>query len=195
MAKKQLARKAKALEKKVAGKAKKLIKNAVKIEKKIAKKAKAVEKKVAGKAIKLKKKAVKKSLVIEKQLARKAKAVEKKAAGKAIKLKNKAVKIEKKISKKAKALKKKIIKKKRTPNPAFMKPMQISESLAKVVGSKPLPRTEVTKKLWAYIKKNQLQDAVNKRMINADDNLEKVFGGKKQVSMFEMTKLVSKHLS
>jgi upstream activation factor subunit UAF30 len=79
-------------------------------------------------------------------------------------------------------------------NPAFMKPMQISDALAKVVGSKPLPRTEVTKKLWAYIKKNKLQDRVNKRNINADANLKAVFGGKRQVSMFEMTKLVSKHL-
>jgi upstream activation factor subunit UAF30 len=72
--------------------------------------------------------------------------------------------------------------------------MQISDALAKVVGSKPLPRTEVTKKLWAYIKKNKLQDRVNKRNINADANLKAVFGGKRQVSMFEMTKLVSKHL-
>ena len=154
-------------------------------------KKKVVKKKVAGKAKKLTKKAVE----IEKKIAKKAKAVEKKVAGEAKKLTKKAVKIEKRVAKKAKALKKKIVKKKRTPNPAFMKPMQISESLAKVVGSKPLPRTEVTKKLWEYIKKNQLQDAANKRMINADDNLKKVFGGKKQVSMFEMTKLVSKHLS
>jgi chromatin remodeling complex protein RSC6 len=91
--------------------------------------------------------------------------------------------------------KKKVVKKKRKPNPAFMKPMKISDALAKVVGSKPLPRTEVTKKLWAYIKKNKLQDQVNKRMINADANLKAVFGGKNKVSMFEMTKLVSKHLS
>lgn len=76
-----------------------------------------------------------------------------------------------------------------------MKPMQISDALAKVVGSKPLPRTEVTKKLWQYIKKNKLQDTVNKRNINADSNLAAVFGGKKTVSMFEMTKLVNKHLS
>jgi chromatin remodeling complex protein RSC6 len=76
-----------------------------------------------------------------------------------------------------------------------MKPMNISDALSKVVGSKPLPRTEVTKKLWAYIKKNKLQDKVNKRMINADANLKAVFKGKKKVSMFEMTKLVSKHLS
>jgi chromatin remodeling complex protein RSC6 len=91
--------------------------------------------------------------------------------------------------------KKKVVKKKRKPNPAFMKPMKISDALAEVVGSKPLPRTEVTKKLWAYIKENKLQDKVNKRMINADVNLKAVFGGKNKVSMFEMTKLVSKHLS
>ena len=76
-----------------------------------------------------------------------------------------------------------------------MRPMQISEALGKVVGSKAIPRTEVTKKLWVYIKKNKLQDAKNRRMINADANLKAVFGGKKKVSMFEMTKLVSKHLS
>jgi upstream activation factor subunit UAF30 len=93
-----------------------------------------------------------------------------------------------------KVAKKKVVKKKRKLNPAFMKPLQISDALAKVVGSKPLPRTEVTKKLWAYIKKNKLQDRVNKRNINADANLKAVFGGKGQVSMFEMTKLVSKHL-
>jgi upstream activation factor subunit UAF30 len=101
---------------------------------------------------------------------------------------------EKKPAKK-KVAKKKVVKKKRKLNPAFMKPMQISDALAKVVGSKPLPRTEVTKKLWAYIKKNKLQDKVNKRMINADANLKPVFRGKEKVSMFEMTKLVSKHLS
>ena len=82
----------------------------------------------------------------------------------------------------------------RKPNAAFMKPMTISPKLAEVVGSKPIPRTEVTKKLWAYIKKNGLQDAKNRRMINADDNLRPVFGGSKQVSMFEMTRLVNKHL-
>ena len=90
---------------------------------------------------------------------------------------------------------KKVVKKKRTPNPAFMKPLQISDALAKVVGGKPLPRTEVVKKLWEYIKKNKLQDPANKRMINADANLKVVFGGKGKVSMFDMTKLVSKHLS
>src|SRR4030095_8698691 len=84
---------------------------------------------------------------------------------------------------------------KRKPNAAFMKAMNIGEALQPVVGSKPMPRTEVTKKLWDYIKKNKLQDAKERRNINADENLKKVFGGKKTVSMFEMTKLVSKHLS
>ncbi|MEK7238583.1 MAG: SWIB/MDM2 domain-containing protein [Nitrospirota bacterium] len=89
---------------------------------------------------------------------------------------------------------KKAATKKRKPNPAFMRPMKISDTLAEVVGDKPIPRTEVVKKLWAYIKKNKLQDAKNRRNINADDKLKAVFGGKKTVSMFEMTKLVSKHL-
>ena len=82
----------------------------------------------------------------------------------------------------------------RKPNPKFMKPLQPSESLAAVVGGKPIPRTEVTKKLWAYIKKKGLQDKTNKRLINADEPLKVVFGGKGQVNMFEMTKLVAKHL-
>jgi len=83
---------------------------------------------------------------------------------------------------------------KRKPNAAFMKPMTPSAVLAAVVGAIPLPRTEVTKKIWDYIKKNKLQNAVNKRLIDADEKLRAVFGGKKQVSMFEMTKLVSNHL-
>ena len=83
---------------------------------------------------------------------------------------------------------------KRKPNAAFMKPMTISSVLGAVIGAAPMPRTEVTKKLWDYIKKNKLQDAVNRRMINADEKLKAVFGGKKVVSMFEMTKLVSSHL-
>ena len=83
---------------------------------------------------------------------------------------------------------------KRKPNAAFMKPMQPSEQLSAVVGSSPLPRTEVTKKLWQYIKRKGLQDAKERRNINADDNLRPIFGGKRQVSMFEMTKLVNKHL-
>ena len=85
-------------------------------------------------------------------------------------------------------------KSKRKPNAAFMRPVMPDAKLAEVVGSKGLPRTELTKKLWAYIKKNGLQDKKNRRMINADGALMAVFGGKKQVSMFEMTKLVSNHL-
>ena len=96
--------------------------------------------------------------------------------------------------KKAPAKKKAAAKKKRKPNAAFMKPVQPDAKLALVVGSKPIPRTEVTKKLWAYIKKNGLQDKTNKRMIKADDNLKVIFK-KPTVNMFEMTKLVSKHLS
>ena len=82
----------------------------------------------------------------------------------------------------------------RTPNAAFMKAMQPDAELSAVVGNKPMPRTEVTKKLWAYIKKNNLQDPKERRMINADENLKPIFNGKKQVSMFDMTKLVNKHL-
>jgi len=93
----------------------------------------------------------------------------------------------------AKTAKKKAAKP-RKANAAFMKPVQPSAALAEVVGSKAIPRTEVTKKLWAYIKKNGLQDKTNKRMIKADANLKTVFGGKSTVNMFEMTKLVSKHL-
>jgi chromatin remodeling complex protein RSC6 len=84
---------------------------------------------------------------------------------------------------------------KRKPNAAFMKPLTSSPALAAVIGDRPMPRTEVTKRLWDYIKKNKLQDAKNRRMINADDRLGAVFGGKRQVSMFDMTKLVGKHLS
>jgi chromatin remodeling complex protein RSC6 len=83
----------------------------------------------------------------------------------------------------------------RKANAAFMKPLKVSEELALVVGKGPMPRSEVVKKLWAYIKKNKLQDDKNRRNINADENLKAVFGGKKVVNMFEMTKLVSKHLS
>lgn len=83
---------------------------------------------------------------------------------------------------------------KRKPNAAFMKPMTPSAALGAVIGASAMPRTEVTKKIWAYIKKNGLQDKKNRRMINADDKLKGVFGSKSQVSMFEMTKLVNKHL-
>ena len=96
------------------------------------------------------------------------------------------------MAKKKKAAKKKAGKRK--PSAAFMKPMMISAKLAEVVGSKAIPRTEVTKKLWAYIKRKGLQDKKNRRNINADAALKAVFGGKATVNMFEMTKLVSKHL-
>ncbi len=85
-------------------------------------------------------------------------------------------------------------KKKRKPNAAFMKPVQPDASLAAVVGTKAIPRTELTKKLWAYIKRNGLQDKKKRTNINADDKLKSVFGGKKTVTMFEMTKLVSRHV-
>ena len=127
------------------------------------------------------------------------KAAPKKAAKKAAPKKAAKKAAPKKAAKKAapkkaakKAAKPKV---KRTPNPSFMKPMNPSAHLAAVVGSGSMPRTDVVKKLWAYIKKNSLQDKKNKRMINADDKLKAVFGGKSQVSMFEMTKLVNKHLS
>jgi chromatin remodeling complex protein RSC6 len=106
----------------------------------------------------------------------------------------------KKASKSAKSKKKpaarKTAKKKsgRKPNAAFMAPVTPSAALSEVVGSKPLPRTELTKKLWQYIKKNNLQDPKNRRMINADDRLKPIFGGKGQVNMFDMTKLVNKHV-
>jgi upstream activation factor subunit UAF30 len=101
-----------------------------------------------------------------------------------------------KTAKKKTAVKKTAAKKKtaRKPNAAFMKPVTPSSELAEVIGAKPVPRTEVTKKLWAYIKKNGLQDPKNRRMIKADAALKPVFGGKAAVNMFEMTKLVGKHL-
>jgi upstream activation factor subunit UAF30 len=119
----------------------------------------------------------------------KKKAPAKKAAAKKV-TKKAAKKVVKKAAKKAakKATKRK-------PNAAFMKPMTPGVALHPIVGNKPLPRTEVTKKLWAYIKKNKLQDPKERRNINADDHLKKVFNGKKTVNMFEMTKLVNKHLS
>jgi len=107
--------------------------------------------------------------------------------------KKKAKKAAKKAKRPAKRAAKKPAKK-RKPNAAFMKPVQPDATLSAVVGGSAMPRTEVTKKLWGYIRKNGLQDSKNRRMINADANLKAVFGGKGQVSMFEMTKLVSKHL-
>ena len=107
------------------------------------------------------------------------------------KAKKKAAKPKKKAMKKAPAKKKS----KRKPNPAFMRPVTPSPALTAVIGPKARPRSQVAKSLWDYIKKNKLQDSKNRRMINADANLKVVFGGRSQVSMFEMTKLVSKHLS
>ena len=86
-------------------------------------------------------------------------------------------------------------KKKRKPSAAFMKPMNPSAALGAVIGNKAMPRTQVTKKLWAYIKRNGLQDSKNRRAINADDKLRPVFGGRSQVTMFDMTKMVNKHVS
>ncbi len=123
------------------------------------------------------------------------KAAAKKPAAKKAPAKKPAAK--KPAAKKAPAKKKAAAKKpaaKRKPNPAFMKPMTPSAVLAAVVGALPIPRTEITKKVWDYIKKNKLQDAINRHMINADEKLKAIFGGKGQVSMFEMTKLVNKHL-
>jgi upstream activation factor subunit UAF30 len=147
----------------------------------MAKKAKKASKKAAPK------KASKKAAAPKKASKKVAKATSKKTSAK--KASKKAAP---KASKKAAAPKK--AKTKRKPNPAFMRPLTPSSELAEVIGSKPIPRTEVVKKLWAYIRKNNLQDAKNRRNINADSKLKGVFG-KNQVSMFEMTKLVSKHLS
>ena len=106
-----------------------------------------------------------------------------------------AIKAKTAIKAKAKTAAKPAVKAKRKPNPALMKPVQPDAVLAAVVGSKPASRGQLTKSLWVYIKKNGLQDARNKRNINDDDKLKAVFGGKKQVTMFEMTKLVSQHIT
>lgn len=119
------------------------------------------------------------------------KAPAKKAAPKKATKKAPAKKAVKKApAKKAAAPKKKVARK---PNAAFMRPLTPSGPLAAIIGTSPLPRTEVTSKIWAYIKKNKLQDSVNRRMINADDKMKALFG-KAQASMFELTKYVSKHL-
>ena len=138
------------------------------------------------------KKAAPKKATAKKATAKKAapkKATAKKATAK--KAAPKKATAKKATAKKVAAPKKKSARK---PNAAFMKPLNPSKELAEVVGSAPIPRTEVMKKVWAYIKKHNLQDAKNRRAINADDKLKAVFGGKKQVTMFEMTKLVSNHL-
>ncbi len=122
--------------------------------------------------------------------AKKAKKATAKKAKKAAPKKAAAKKTVKKAAPKKAPAKKKAARK---PNPAFMKPLMPTGPLAAIIGSTPMPRTEVTSKIWAYIKKNKLQDAVNKRMINADEKLRALFG-KAQASMFELTKFVSKHL-
>ena len=131
-------------------------------------------------------------------MAAKKKSASKKPAKKKSAAKKPAKKVVKKKAPAKKPAKKAAPKKKsgakRKPNPAFMKPMMPDSVLAEVVGDRPMPRTEVTKRVWDYIKKNGLQDSANRRMINADDRLRAVFGGKRQVSMFEMTKLVNNHL-
>jgi chromatin remodeling complex protein RSC6 len=144
---------------------------------------KAVKKPAAKKAPAKKKPAAKK--VAAKKVAAKKPAAKKVAAKKPA---AKKVAAKKAPAKKAKATTA------RKPNAAFMKPLTPSAALAAVVGANPLPRTDVTKKVWDYIKKHKLQDSVNRRNINADDKLKAVFGGKKTVSMFEMTKLISGHL-
>jgi len=124
-------------------------------------------------------------------MAKKAKKAAKKTAKKAAK--KQAKKAAKKVVKKA--AKKAVAKKaKRKPNAAFMAPLTLSPALSDVVGSKPLPRTEIIKKIWDYIKKNKLQDSKNRRMINADAKLKVVFGGKGQISMFELAKVINKHV-
>jgi chromatin remodeling complex protein RSC6 len=131
-------------------------------------------------------------------MAKKAKKATKRAAKKAAKkpARKPARRAVKKVAKKtAKKTAKKSGSKKRTANAAFMRPVTPSATLAAVVGDKPLPRTEVTKRLWAYIKKNGLQDQKNRRMINADGPLQAIFGGRSSVNMFEMTRLVGRHLT
>ena len=123
--------------------------------------------------------------------AAKKKAAPKKAAKKKAAPKKAAKKAPKKAAKKKAAPKKKSARK---PNAAFMAALTPSESLGAVVGTKPLPRTEIIKKIWDYIKKNGLQDKQNKRMINGDDKLKAVFGGKEQISMFELAKIVNNHV-
>ena len=130
-------------------------------------------------------------LTTKNAMAKTAKKAAKKAAKKVVK--KAAKKVAKKVVKKA--AKKAVAKKaKRKPNAAFMAPLTLSPALAEVVGSKPIPRTEIIKKIWEYIKKNKLQDSKNRRMINADAKLKVVFAGKGQISMFELAKVINKHV-
>ena len=155
-------------------------------------------KKKAAKKPAAKKKAAAKKPVAKKKAAAKKPVAKKKAAAEKPPAKKKAA-AKKPVAKKKAAAEKPPVKKKikRKPNPslsAFMRPLQPNAILGAVVGNKPLPRTQVTKKIWDYIKKNNLQDTQNKRMINADDKLKAIFDGQKQVSMFALPKLVNKHM-
>ena len=150
---------------------------------------KVTAKKAPAKKAPAKKKPAAKKVATKKPAAKKVAA--KKPAAKKVAAKKPAAK---KVAAKKAPAKKVKAKTTRKPNAAFMKPLTPSAALAAVVGSNPLPRTDVTKKVWDYIKKHKLQDSVNRRNINADDKLKAVFGGKKTVSMFEMTKLISGHL-
>ena len=150
---------------------------------KVAKRKPAAKKKVAKKRTTTKRKVAKRKPAAKKKVAKRKQAARKKATAK-----------RKPAARKAAPRKKAKSKTKRKPNAAFMRPVTLSEALGEVVGHKAIPRTEVTKRLWLYIKKYKLQDNVNRRMINADPKLLKGFGGKKKVNMFEMTKLVSKHM-
>ena len=144
-------------------------------------------------AVARKKKASAKKKPAKKKVAKR-KPAKRKVAKRKPAARKKATAGRKPAARKAAPRKKAKSKTKRKPNAAFMRPVTLSEALGEVVGHKAIPRTEVTKRLWLYIKKFKLQDNVNRRMINADSKLLKLFGGKKKVNMFEMTKLVSKHM-
>jgi len=164
--------------------------------KKTAKKTTTRKKAAPRKKTAARKKAAPKKTAARKPAAKKKAAPKKKTAAKKKAAPKKKTAAKKPAARKPAAKKKAAPKKKtaRKPNPAFMKPMQPDTALSAVVGSKPIPRTEITKKLWDYIKKNDLQNPANRREIIADDKLKPVFGGKAKVTMFEMTKLVSKHM-
>ena len=157
----------------------------------VVKKRKAVRKKKAAKKTKKRKVTTKKKVVRKKKATKKKKVAKKKKVVK----KKKVAKKKKKVTRKKKVAKKAKKKSKRKPNPQFMKPLKPSDNLAKIVGAAPLPRTQVVKKIWAHIKRKKLQNPKNRRNIIADDLLKPIFGGKREVSMFEMTKLLSGHLS
>ncbi len=167
---------------------------AVARKKKASAKKKPAKKKVAKRKPAAKKKVAKRKPAAKKKVAKRKPAAKKKVAKRKPAARKKATAGRKPAARKAAPRKKAKSKTKRKPNAAFMRPVTLSEALGEVVGHKAIPRTEVTKRLWLYIKKYKLQDNVNRRMINADPKLLKVFGGKKKVNMFEMTKLVSKHM-